>query len=72
MRFGVLYQRGLGVERNEAEAVKWFPLDTSKYTALEERDRLMALITSAQIAEAKRLAREWRPPPVETIERQAN
>jgi hypothetical protein len=45
-------------------------VDTSKYTALEQRDRLMALMTGAQIAEAENLAREWRPHPVVTIERQ--
>jgi uncharacterized protein len=44
-------------------------VDTSKYTALEQRDRLMALMTSTQIAEAERLASEWRPHPVVTIER---
>jgi len=43
--------------------------DTSKYTALEQRDRLIALMTSAQITEAERLAQEWRPHPVLTIER---
>jgi TPR repeat protein len=47
-------------------------VDTPKDTALEQRDRLMALMTSAQIAEAERLAHEWRPHPVLTIERQAN
>ncbi|MGB9116154.1 tetratricopeptide repeat protein [Bradyrhizobium sp.] len=46
-------------------------LNTSKYTALEQRDRLMALMTSAQITEAERLAREWRPHPIVTIERRA-
>jgi hypothetical protein len=44
-------------------------VDTSKYTALEQRDRLVALMTSAQIAEAEKLANEWRPHPVVTIER---
>jgi uncharacterized protein len=44
-------------------------IDTPKYTALEQRDRLMALMTSAQIAEAERLVREWRPRPVVTIEK---
>jgi TPR repeat protein len=44
-------------------------VDTSKYTALEQRDRLMALMTSAQITEAERLAHEWRPHPIVTIER---
>jgi TPR repeat protein len=46
-------------------------VDTSKYTALEQRDRLMALMTSAQITEAERLALEWRPHPIVTIERRA-
>ena len=44
-------------------------VNTSKYTAIEQRDRLVALMTSAQIAEAERLAREWRPHPIVTIER---
>ena len=46
-------------------------VDTPKYTGPEQRDRLMALMTSAQIAEAERLAQEWRPHPVVTIESQA-
>ena len=46
-------------------------VDTSKYTALEQRERLMALMTSAQIAEAERLAHEWGPHPIVTIERRA-
>jgi uncharacterized protein len=44
-------------------------VNTSKYTAIEQRDRLVPLMTSAQIAEAERLAREWRPHPIVTIER---
>ena len=47
-------------------------VDTSKYTALEQRDRLVSLMTSAQITEAERLAVEWRPHPVLTIERREN
>jgi TPR repeat protein len=43
-------------------------VDTSKYTAPEQRDRLLPLMTSAQIAEAERLARDWRPHPIVTIE----
>jgi uncharacterized protein len=43
-------------------------VDTSKDTALERRDRLMALMTSAQVTEAERLVREWRPHPIVTIE----
>jgi TPR repeat protein len=44
-------------------------VDTSKYTALEQRDKLVALMTSAQITEAEKLAREWGPHPIVTIER---
>lgn len=44
-------------------------VDTSQYTALEQRDKLKALMTGAQIAEAEKLASEWRPHPVVTIER---
>jgi uncharacterized protein len=46
-------------------------LDTSKFTALEQRDRLLALMTRAQIAEAERMAREWGPHPIVTIEPRA-
>ena len=46
-------------------------VDTPKLTSLEQRDRLLALMTPAQIAEAERLAQEWRPHPVVTIESQA-
>jgi TPR repeat protein len=44
-------------------------VDTPKFTAAEQRDRLMAQMTSGQIAEAESMAREWRPHPVVTIER---
>jgi uncharacterized protein len=45
-------------------------VNTPKDTAPEQRDRLMALMTGAQIAEAARLAQEWRPHLVVTIESQ--
>ena len=43
-------------------------LGTSKLTAIEQRDKLLPLMTSAQIAEAERLAHEWRPRPIVIIE----
>jgi uncharacterized protein len=43
--------------------------DTSQYTAPDQRDRLKALMTSAQIAEAERLASQWSPRSIVTIER---
>ena len=45
-------------------------LGTSKLTAVEQRDKLLPLMTSAQIAEADKLAREWRPRPIVVIEPQ--
>jgi hypothetical protein len=35
---------------------------------LEQRDRIKALMTRDQIAEAERLAQEWRPHLIVTIE----
>ena len=46
-------------------------VNTSKLTAIEQRDRLMPLMTSAQIAEAQKLASEWQPHLVVTIESKA-
>jgi uncharacterized protein len=45
-------------------------VDTPRQTGPEQRDKLMALMTSAQIAEAERMAREWRPHLVVTIQSQ--
>jgi hypothetical protein len=44
-------------------------LGTSKLTALEQRDRLLGLMTSTQIAEAEKLTQEWRPHLIVTIEK---
>jgi TPR repeat protein len=44
----------------------------SKETALEQRDKLAALMTGAEIAEGERLAREWSPRPIVIITPQAN
>jgi uncharacterized protein len=42
-----------------------------KETALEQRDKVAALMTSAEIAEAEKLAREWAPHPIVFIRPQA-
>ena len=42
-------------------------VDTPKQTALEQRDRLITLMTGWQIVEAEKLARDWAPHPVVTI-----
>jgi TPR repeat protein len=44
---------------------------SSKETALEQRDRVAARMTSAEIAEAEKLARGWSPHPVVFITPQA-
>jgi uncharacterized protein len=43
----------------------------SKETALEQRDKVAALMTSAEIAEGEKLAREWSPRPIVFISPQA-
>jgi TPR repeat protein len=43
-------------------------VNTPASTAPEQRDRLLTLMTSAQIAEAEKMVREWSPHPVVTIE----
>ncbi len=44
---------------------------SSKETALEQRDKVAALMTRAEIAEGEKLAREWSPHPVVFITPQA-
>jgi TPR repeat protein len=57
-----MYQTGKGVLQDYVQAHKWFNLAAAnheKYRA--DRDRLAKLMTTAQIAKAQRLAREWKP-----------
>ena len=66
---GVAYEDGgLGVARDYALAYMWFNLASSPATntnlrqmAVENRDKVAAKMTLAQIAEAQRMAREWKP-----------
>jgi len=57
---------GLGVPKDYVEAHKWFSLAASGLPpgedydlAVESRDSIASLMTTAEIAEAERLAREW-------------
>ncbi len=66
--FGVMYANGRGVPRDYVEAVKWFDIAASRLPQGQEaaetaklRDLLVKQMTPAQIAEAERLAREWKP-----------
>jgi TPR repeat protein len=56
---GFLYEYGEAVPQDYVQAHKWFDLAGSGLY----RDTLAAKMTPAQIAEAQKLAREWRPKP---------
>jgi hypothetical protein len=63
-----MYVEGLGVPQDYAKAHMWFNLAASRYPPGEDRDRVVKnrdivveKMTPAQISEAQKLAREWRP-----------
>jgi TPR repeat protein len=64
---GILYGFGKGVPQDLVQALMWYELATEhttggdKTTIAEMRDDLMGKMTPQQIAEARKLAREWKP-----------
>ena len=60
---GIMYFNGQGVPQDYVQAHKWFNLAaaSSLPQAREARDYIATRMSSSQIAEAQRLAREWRP-----------
>ena len=65
---GVAYHNGEGVPQNYAQAHMWHNLAASRFPPGEDRDKVVKnrdhvakRMTPAQIFEAKKLAREWRP-----------
>lgn len=67
---GRLYERGAGVPRDFVRAYKWFSLAAARASAREaqlrgyavqDRNRVAARLTQAQLARAQQLTREWRP-----------
>lgn len=62
---GAMYANGQGVPQDYVQAHLWFNLAAARGIgeAGENRDRVTNLMTPAQIAEAQRLAREWRSRP---------
>jgi TPR repeat protein len=67
---GALYYNGQGVPQDYILAHMWFSLSVPRYPASEKenrnnavrnRDIVASKMTPAQIAEAQRLAREWKP-----------
>ena len=63
LAIGRAYLQGLGVLQDYVEAHKWLNLAASRgvQEALKERDALSAEMTEDERAEARALARQWRP-----------
>jgi len=66
-QLALLYEQGRGVPRNLVEAYKWISLAAQKVQgsartlAIERRDQIAKMMTSAQIDQALQLARQWTP-----------
>ena len=65
---GVMYGNGLGVPQDDAQAHMWYDLAASRFPPGEDRDRVVKnrdiiakMMTPAQLTEAQKLAREWKP-----------
>jgi TPR repeat protein len=67
---GLMYSNGQGLPRDYVRAHMWLNLSAKKETENAERDRDLVAqrMSPEQIAEAEKLAREWKPtkPPLET------
>lgn len=70
---GFMYLTGKGAPENFFEAYKWLSLAAAQGHEYAQKNRDMARgqMTSAQIAEAQRLAAEWRPSGTEPAPRQS-
>ena len=62
-RLGLMYERGDGVPKDYVQAYMWYSLAAGNGNAHAPgyRDDLTRQMTSAQIAEGKKRAREWKP-----------
>ncbi len=66
---GILFNFGKGVQRDYAQAYLWYERavthaqGSNRDSIVEMRDGIAENLTPQQIAEAKRLAREWKPVP---------
>ncbi len=65
---GVMYRIGQGVPQDYAQAHMWYNLAASRFPpgenrdkAVKSRDIVAKRMTPAQISEAQKLAREWKP-----------
>jgi TPR repeat protein len=64
-RLGLMYGVGQGVPQDDVLAHMWFNLAAAQGLEKAEgfRDEIVESMTSEQVAEAQRLAREWKPKP---------
>jgi TPR repeat protein len=62
-KIGIMYDDGQGVPQDIVQAYKWYSLATTNgdKPAPQLRDSIAKQMTPAQIAEAKKLAQEWKP-----------
>ncbi|MGH7216372.1 MAG: tetratricopeptide repeat protein [Nitrospiraceae bacterium] len=62
-RLGLMYERGDGVERDIVQAYMWYILGTAGGAdrGAARKDALTKQMTPEQIAEAQKLAQEWKP-----------
>ena len=60
---GALYDNGLGVPQDKVRAYMWFTLSAAqgREGAAAFRDLIARRMTPEQIAEAQKLAQEWKP-----------
>lgn len=60
---GTMYMNGEGVPKDDVQAYMWLSQAAARgvTAAAQKRDRLASLMSSAQIAEAEKLVREWKP-----------
>jgi uncharacterized protein len=68
IRLARLYADGLGVARDDVQAFKWFAIAAergadpyARTNAGQGRDATARKLTAAQVAQAERLARDWKP-----------
>jgi TPR repeat protein len=63
-RLGVMYEKGEGVAQAYVASYMWYHLGSQTHgleSARKDRDRVAEKMTPEQIAEAQRVAREWKP-----------
>ena len=58
---GTMYYKGQGLTQDYVQAHMWFSLSAAQDGDTNNRDIIAAKMTPAQIAEAQKLAREWKP-----------